>query len=58
MVDVNGQRKPNPRKTSGSYKVPSPSGRSRLLDVFTIIITDINAYPYGIVGQRAMFQHD
>ena len=57
IVDVNGQRKPNPRKTPGSYKVPSTGGRSKILDVFPIIITDRNAYPYGIVAQRAMFQH-
>ncbi|MBQ8847769.1 MAG: type II secretion system protein [Candidatus Gastranaerophilales bacterium] len=58
IVDVNGQRKPNPREDGKSYKVPKASGRSRILDVFPIIITDINAYPYGVVGQRAMFQHD
>ena len=58
VVDVNGQRRPNPRKTGGSYKVPGASGRSKILDVFPIIVTDKNAYPYGVVGQRAMFQHD
>ena len=59
VVDVNGQRKPNPQKAGvGSYKVPKATGRSKILDVFTIIITDVNAYPYGVVGQRAMFQHD
>lgn len=58
IVDVNGQRRPNPRKSTGSYKVPSPSGRSKILDVFPIIITDKNAYPFGVVAQRAMFQHD
>ena len=62
IVDVNGQRRPNPLKAGSggrtSYKVPGTGGRSKLLDVFPIIVTDINAYPYGIVGQRAMFQHD
>lgn len=58
VVDVNGQRRPNPRKTRGSYKVPGTKGRSKILDVFPIIITDKNAYPYGVVAQRAMFQHD
>ncbi|MBQ4645975.1 MAG: type II secretion system protein [Candidatus Gastranaerophilales bacterium] len=58
IVDVNGQRRPNPRKTPGSYKVPGTGGRSKILDVFPIIVTDKNAYPYGVVGQRAMFQHD
>ena len=58
IVDVNGERKPNPRKSPGSYKVPGTGGRSKILDVFPIIITDRNAYPYGTVAQRAMFQHD
>ncbi len=58
IVDVNGQRRPNPLKSGGSYKVPGTKGRSKILDVFPIIITDINAYPYGVVAQRAMFQHD
>ncbi|MBR5303580.1 MAG: type II secretion system protein [Candidatus Gastranaerophilales bacterium] len=58
IVDVNGQRRPNPRKTRGSYKVPGAGGRSKILDVFPIIVTDKNAYPFGVVGQRAMFQHD
>ena len=58
VVDVNGQRKPNPQKTAGSYKVPSPTGRSKVLDVFPIIVTDVAAYPFGVVGQRALFQHD
>jgi len=62
IVDVNGQRRPNPLKQGKgfgkSYKVPGTGGRSKILDVFPIIITDINAYPYGVVAQRAMFQHD
>ncbi|MBR3605048.1 MAG: type II secretion system protein [Candidatus Gastranaerophilales bacterium] len=62
IVDVNGQRRPNPLKDGRgggtSYKVPGTGGRSKILDVFPIIITDINAYPFGVVGQRAMFQHD
>lgn len=58
VVDVNGQRRPNPRKSKTQYKTPGTGGRSKLLDVFPIIITDINAYPFGVVGQRAMFQHD
>lgn len=58
IVDVNGQRRPNPRKTKGSYKVPGTKGRSKILDVFPIIVTDKNAYPFGVVAQRAMFQHD
>ena len=58
IVDVNGERKPNPRKARDSYKVPATTGRSKILDVFPIIVTDVNAYPFGVVGQRAMFQHD
>ena len=58
VVDVNGQRRPNPRKTKEPYKVPGPQGKSKILDVFPIVITDKNAFPYGVVGQRAMFQHD
>ena len=58
IVDVNGDRKPNPRKTKGAYKVPAATARSKVLDVFPIIITDKNAYPYGVVAQRAMFQQN
>ena len=58
IVDVNGQRRPNPRKSVKLYKTPSATGRSKILDVFPIIVTDKNAYPYGVVAQRAMFQHD
>ena len=58
IVDVNGDRKPNPRKIKGAYKVPAATARSKVLDVFPIIITDKNAYPYGVVAQRAMFQQN
>ena len=62
VVDVNGERKPNPqKKLAGAYqpyKVPKPAANARILDVFTIMITDKNAVPYGIVGQKAMFQHN
>ena len=58
IVDVNGERKPNPIKSRASYKVPAAGGRHKILDVFPIIITDVNAYPYGLVAQKAMFQHD
>ncbi len=58
IVDVNGERKPNPRKARDSYKVPAVSGRSKILDVFPLVLTDVNAYPYGVVAQRAMFQHE
>ena len=58
IVDVNGDRKPNPRNTKGAYKVPAATARSKVLDVFPIIVTDKSAYPFGVVAQRAMFQHD
>jgi len=58
VVDVNGERKPNPSRSRLSYKVPAHGGRHKILDVFPIIITDVNAYPYGLVAQKALFQHD
>lgn len=58
VVDVNGERRPNPRKTTGSYKIPQATGRSKILDVFPVLITDKNAYPFGVVAQRAIFQQD
>ena len=62
VVDVNGERKPNPqKKLAGAYqpyKVPKPAANARILDVFTIMVTDKNAVPYGVVGQKAMFQHN
>jgi len=59
IVDVNGQRKPNPRKTKGSYRIPGAgNSKSKILDVFPVIITDKAAIPFGVVAQRAMFQHD
>ena len=59
VVDVNGEKKPNPRTGGGSYKVPDPnSSKSRFYDVYPVIVTDRNAYPYGVVAQRAFFQAD
>ena len=59
VVDVNGEKKPNPRAGGGSYKVPDPnSSKSRFYDVYPVIVTDRNAYPYGVVAQRAFFQAD
>ena len=54
VVDVNGERRPNPRKTKG-YKVPAATGRSKILDVFPVLITDKHAVPFGVVAQRALF---
>ena len=69
IVDVNGERRPNPQKvTTLGYKVPmpnpattSPQGglpRVKVLDVFPVMITNTNAQPWGVIAQRAMFQHD
>ena len=64
MVDVNGDRKPNPSNINchsmacakeNAYKLSDPSGL-KLSDLFTIMITDKQAIPYGIAAQRAMYQ--
>lgn len=57
IVDVNGQRRPNPQKdkTKG-YKVPAATSKSKILDVYPILITNTSAIPFGVVGQRAAFQ--
>lgn len=62
MVDVNGDRKPNPAnincknfKCSKPYKFSDPLGL-KLTDLFTIMITDKEAIPYGVAAQRAMYQ--
>ncbi len=67
LVDVNGDRKPNPqnasavwvqsdpsRSTYNVYKVAYP-GSKLIGDIFTILITDDRAIPYGIVAQKAMY---
>ncbi|MDO5436705.1 MAG: type II secretion system protein [bacterium] len=61
-VDVNGDRKPNPanincKDTSCAkpYKFSDPEGK-RLVDMFTIMITDKEAIPYGVAAQKAMYQ--
>ena len=59
-VDVNGDKKPNPPMsfTRGNqpfaYTYPSPTDK-KLQDVFTIMITDEKAIPFGVVAQRAMY---
>ena len=62
IVDVNGDKKPNPsnincKQTNCSkmWKLPDPDG-TKLSDVFTIMITDKQAIPYGVAAQRAMYQ--
>ena len=62
MVDVNGDRKPNPaninckdQSCAKPYKYSDPLGL-KLTDLFTIMITDKQAIPYGVAAQRAMYQ--
>ena len=75
MVDVNGDKKPNPSQPYNKakesvyvgwgymdmpvnqnfgYTYPSPSDK-KLSDIFSIMITDEKAIPYGVVAQRAMY---
>lgn len=57
VMDVNGDRRPNPSRVSPTegYKVPKPFSTSRVMDVFPILVTESAAYPYGVVGQRVLF---
>ena len=62
IVDVNGDRKPNPgnvncrkQECALPYKFSDPLGL-KLTDMFTIMITDKQAIPYGVAAQRAMYQ--
>ncbi len=61
-VDVNGDRKPNPANAdckkdecAKPYKYSDPLGL-KLTDMFTIMITDKEAIPFGVAAQRAMYQ--
>ena len=70
IADVNGDRKPNPQNSTctkffgngtadydySCYKniTPTPADK-KLSDVFTIMITDQKAIPFGVVAQRAMY---
>ncbi len=61
VVDVNGDRKPNPidRTKNQGYSIPDASNtNTRIFDVFPVMITDTAAVPYGVVAQRTMFQGD
>ncbi len=58
VVDVNGDKKPNPQTdNTGVYLTPDPTS-SRIMDVFPIMINESAAVPFGIVAQRTMFQND
>ncbi|MDO5437357.1 MAG: hypothetical protein Q4F80_04075, partial [bacterium] len=61
VVDVNGDKKPNPSNInckelacSKLWKLSDPDGK-KLTDVFTIMITDKEAIPYGMAAQKAMY---
>ena len=66
VVDVNGDKKPNTLEaiantfsgdgynTKNINTYPSPSDK-KVSDVFTIMITDKEAIPFGVVAQRAMY---
>lgn len=57
MVDVNGDRKPNPANASSSANYTWAGPAEKLLkDVFTIMITDEKAIPLGVSAQKAMYQ--
>ena len=58
-VDVNGDKKPNPKdgykKDNGAeYTYPAPTDK-KLQDIFNILITEDRAIPFGVVAQRAMY---
>ena len=64
LVDVNGDRKPSPSnvncnnsscQSKNSYKFPQPDSKT-VTDIFSIMITDKQAIPYGVAAQRAMYQ--
>ena len=64
LVDVNGDRKPSPsnvncnNSTCGAnnlYKYPAPDAKS-VSDIFSIMITESSAIPFGVVSQKAMYQ--
>lgn len=57
-VDVNGDRKPNPANIqleNNNYSWPGPQEKL-LKDVFSIMITDEKAVPFGVTAQKAMYQ--
>ena len=65
LVDVNGDKKPTPgnincknwtcAKTDNVYKVSLPSEK-KVRDIFSILITEEKAIPYGVTAQKAMYQ--
>lgn len=65
LVDVNGDKKPTPGNVNcqatdcatkdNIYKVPLPAEK-KVRDIFSILITDEKAIPYGVTAQKAMYQ--
>ncbi len=65
LVDVNGDKKPTPgnvycsntecAKKDNVYKVPLPAEK-KVRDIFSILITEDRAIPYGVTAQKAMYQ--
>ena len=63
VVDVNGNKKPNPSNVNCyasdgcavRAKFSDPLGL-KLTDMFTLMITDKQVIPYGVAAQRAMYQ--
>ena len=63
LVDVNGNKKPNPKDASQitgysdayfQYTYPEPDDEL-IEDIFLILITEEKAIPYGVVAQRTMY---
>lgn len=58
MVDVNGDRKPNPaniNQKGAAYKYSMPND-FLIKDVFSILISETEAVPYGVIGQKTMYK--
>ena len=62
VVDVNGDKKPNPdnvnckeRSCAKVFKYSDPNAK-KLTDIFSLMITDKQVLPYGMAAQRAMYQ--
>ncbi len=64
MVDVNGDKKPTPGNVNcnsdecemqNKYYVPLPAEK-KVRDIFSILITEDRAIPYGVTAQKAMYQ--
>ncbi|MDO5436682.1 MAG: type II secretion system protein [bacterium] len=62
VVDVNGDRKPNPNNVNCKnascakpFKFSDPDGK-KLTDIFSLMITDKQVLPYGTAAQKAMYQ--